>query len=181
MLSRPLGFTHSKPSNHNNGLLQFRNDSGFLPTRVGKAGVLRYTWTQGTQKSACTERGLLISVRSGVNTRAVAAAHQSSRSGSRRVPIGIRPAGPVHCTELCTALHLITARNLITLSTTGHRRNPTVVQRPPVHNLACSQQSSCGCATSPRTAIEAPQTPSTQTPEEGRPGRNDSRCAGITK
>ena len=175
MLSRPLGFTHSKPSNHNNGLLQFRNDSGFLPTRVGKPGVFALYMDARHPKSACTERGLLISVRSGVNARAVAAAHQSSRSARRRVPIGTRPVRPVHCTELCIAL------NLITLSTTGHRRNPTVVQRPPVHNLACSQQSSCGCATSPRTGIEAPQTPSTQTPEEGRPGRNDSRCAGIRK
>lgn len=175
MLSRPLGFTHSKPSNHNNGLLQFRNDSGFLPTRVGKPGVFTLYMDARHPKSGCTERGLLISVRSGVNARAVAAAHQSSRSARRRVPIGTRPVRPVHCTELCIAL------NLITLSTTGHRRNPTVVQRPPVHNLACSQQSSCGCATSPRTGIEAPQTPSTQTPEEGRPGRNDSRCAGIRK
>ena len=127
--------------------------------------------------SVCTEQGLLVSVRSGVNARAVAAAHQSSRSARQCVPIGTRPVRPVHCTEL----NLITALNLITLSTTGHRRSPTVVQRPPVYNLACSQQSSCRCATSPRTGIEAPQTPSTQTPEEGRPGRNDSRCAGIRK
>ena len=172
-----MGFTHSKPSNHNNGLLQFRNDSGFLPTRVGKSGVFTLYMDARHLKSACTERGLLISVRSGVNARAVAAAHQSSRSARQCVPIGTRPVRPVHCTEL----NLITALNLITLSTTGHRRSPTVVQRPPVYNLACSQQSSCRCATSPRTGIEAPQTPSTQTPEEGRPGRNDSRCAGIRK
>ena len=47
--------------------------------------------------------------------------------------------------------------------------------------LACSQHSSSGCAIS----LEWPSRPTealkAQTPEEGRPGRNDSRCAGITK
>ena len=176
MLSRPLEFTHSKPSNHNNGLLQFRNDSGFLPTRVGKPGVLRYTWTTRHPKPACTERGLLISVRSGVNARAVAAAHQSSRSACRRVPIGIRPAA------LFTALNCRTSTES---DHTQHHWSPTESDCCP-NDRRCTishaaSSSSCGCATSPRTAIEAPQTPSTQTPEEGRPGRNDSRCAGIRK
>jgi hypothetical protein len=33
-------------------LLQFRNDSGFFPTRVGKLGVLRYTWTTRHPKAS---------------------------------------------------------------------------------------------------------------------------------
>jgi hypothetical protein len=79
-------------------VLQFRNDSGFLPTRVGKPGVFTLYMDTNAPNPARTE-GLLISVRSGVNARAVAAAHQSSRSACRCVPIGTRPVRPVHCTE----------------------------------------------------------------------------------
>ena len=171
MLSRPLGFTHSKPSNHNNGLLQFRNDSGFLPTRVGKPGVFALYMDARHPKPACTERGLLISVRSGVNARAVAAAHQSSRSACQCVPIGIRPIRT-----------MFTALNLITLSTTGHRRNRTM---SPNHRRCTTSHAASAPPAAARPAHERPlrppKPPQTQTPEEGRPGRNDSRCAGIRK
>jgi hypothetical protein len=175
VLSRPLGFTHSKPSNHNNGLLQFRNDSGFLPTRVGKPGVFALYMDARHPKSACTERGLLISVRSGVNARAVAAAHQSSRSARRRVPIGTRPVRPVHCTELCIAL------NLITLSSTGHRRIGLLSNDRRCTNSHAASVPPAAARPAHERPLRPPKPPQTQTPEEGRPGRNDSRCAGITK
>jgi hypothetical protein len=131
-------------------------------TRVGKRGVLRYIWTTHP-KPACTEQGLLISVRSGVNARAVAAAHQSSRWARQRVPIGTgQPA-------------TLTALKLITLSTAGHRRMDLCVRIPRVRNLACSQHFLLWL----RGQHKRPLRP--QTPEEGRPGRNDSRCAGIRK
>jgi hypothetical protein len=132
-------------------------------------GSLRYTWTQGTQKPACTEQGLLITVRSGVNARAVAAAHQSSRSASQGVPIGTRPTRHARC---ATSDH------------TQHRWSPTAWTVGPSiagANLTCSQQSSGGCAISLGTAIQASRSLKLGTPQEGRPGRNDSRCAGITK
>jgi hypothetical protein len=36
---QPPEFAQRKPINRNSKMLQFRNDSGFLPTRVGKPGV----------------------------------------------------------------------------------------------------------------------------------------------
>jgi hypothetical protein len=160
---RPTGFAQFKPINHNNKMLQFRNDSGFFPTRLGKPRSLRYTWRTRQPKPAGTEQGLLISVGSGDNARAVAT-HQSSRPVYRHVLTGTG-----------SALSRSVYPNLTTLSTTGHRRQGPCARVPPVRKLACSQHSSCAA----RTAYEAAMRP--QTPEEGRPGRNDSRCAGIRK
>ena len=120
-------------------------------------------------KPACTEQGLLVSVRSGVNARAVAAAHQSSRSASQGVPIGTRSARHARS---ATSDHI------------QHRWSPTawtVGPRTASANLACSQHSSGGCAISLGTAIQAARSLKLGTPQQGRPGRNDSRCAGITK
>jgi hypothetical protein len=120
-------------------------------------------------KPACTEQGLLVSVRSGVNARAVAAAHQSSRSACQGVPIGTRPTHHARC---ATSDH------------TQHRWSPTTWTVGPSTagvNLACSQHSSGGCAISLGTAIQAARSPKARNPQQGRPGRNDSRCAGITK
>jgi hypothetical protein len=100
---------------------------------VGKRRLLRYTWTQSTQSQRCTEQGLLISVRSGVNARAVAAAHQSSRSACQVSRSGLGRSA------LFAALSPFTASNVVTLSTTGYRRIRPLVQRPPVRNLACSR------------------------------------------
>ena len=83
-------------------------------------------------------------MRSGVSARAAAATHQSSRSARERVRVGTR-ANPK-----------ITASNLITLSTTGHRRDGTLSDAVPVRKLASSQHSSFGCVTRLRTAIKAP-------------------------
>jgi len=182
VLSRPLGFTHSKPSNHNNGLLQFRNDSGFLPTRVGKPGVFTLYMDARHPKSACTERGLLISVRSGVNARAVVAAHQSSRSACQRVPIRIRPVRPVHCTE---SVHSIRSDHCTESDHTQHQWSPTAFDclsndRRCATSYAASVPPAAARPDHERP-LRSPKPPQTQTPEEGRPGRNDSRCAGIRK
>ena len=177
-----MGLTHPKPSNHNNGLLQFRNDSGFLPTRVGKPGLLRYTWTQGTQSQRCTDQGLLISVRSGVNARAVAAAHQSSRSACQRVPIGTRPVRPVFCTE---SVHSIKSDHCTESDHTQHHWSPTAFDYLSNDRRCATSYAASVPPAAARPAQERPlrppKPPQTQTPEEGRPGRNDSRCAGIRK
>ena len=67
-----------------NNMLQFRNDSGFLSNSSGQAGVFTLYMNQGTQRASNYEQGQLIGVGSGVNARAVAATHQSSRPACRR-------------------------------------------------------------------------------------------------
>jgi hypothetical protein len=106
--------------------------------------------TRGTQSQRCTEQGLLISVRSGVNARAVAAAHQSSRSACQVSRSGLGRSA------LFAAPSLFTASNVVTLSTTGHRRIRPLVQRPAGAQSRMQPRSVCGCATSPRTALKAP-------------------------
>jgi hypothetical protein len=47
---RPTGFAQFKPINHNSKMLQFRNDSGFFPTRLGKPEVFTlYMENKGIQ------------------------------------------------------------------------------------------------------------------------------------
>jgi hypothetical protein len=77
-------------------------------------GCFRYTWTTRHPKPECTEQGRLISVRSGLNAKAAAVTHQSSRPACRLVPTRAGPSTT------------LTALNLITLTTTGHRRHGTV-------------------------------------------------------
>ena len=105
--------------------------------------------------SVCTEQGLLVSVRSGVSVRAVAAAHQSSRSASQGVPIGTRSTRRARS---ATSDH------------TQHRWSPTawtVGPRTASANLACSQHSSGGCAISLGTAIQAARSLRLGTPQQG--------------
>jgi hypothetical protein len=136
-----------------------------FPTAVGKVGVFTLYITQGTQRASDYEQGQLISVRSGVNARAVAAAHQPSRSANRRES---RPGRGQSAT--------FTALNPTSPSTTGHRRYRTTFPiTVSVQISRAASVSSCDCATSPRTAVR-PKTRIGTTP-----GRNDSRCAGITK
>ena len=137
-------------------------------------GCFRYTWTTRHPKPACTEQGLLISVRSGLIARAAAATHQSSRPACRRVPTGPGPTSHGLVSHSRQAQHYWspTAWNGV-----SHR----IRGAPPVRKLACSQHSHVGCATSLRTAFAAPRNPKAQTPEQGQQGRNNSRCAGITR
>ena len=130
-------------------------------------GCLRYTWTQRAPKPACTE-GLLISVRSGVNARAVAAAHQSSRSACRRVPIGTRPVRPVHCTE---SVHCTDSDH------TQHHWSPTESDCVSNDRRCATSHAANVPRAAARLAHERPIEASD--PEEGRLGRNDSRCAGL--
>ena len=127
-----------------------------FPTVVGKAGVFTLYITQGTQRASDYEQGQLISVRSGVNARAVAAAHQPSRTANRRES---RPGRGQSAT--------ITALNPTSPSTTGHRRYrttcPTTVS---VQISRAASISSCDCATSPRTAVR-PNTPAWGQHQEG--------------
>ena len=95
-----------KQASHNNRLLQFRNDSGFLSNKSGQARGFALYMDNKAPKASVYKRGLLISVRSGVNARAVATAHQPSRSAYRReFRPGRRPIRHAHCTEANLAQH----------------------------------------------------------------------------
>jgi hypothetical protein len=136
-----------------------------FPTGVGKKGVFALYITQGTQRASDYEQGQLIGVRSGVNARAVAAAYQPSRPAYRRES---RPGSGQSAT--------LTALSPSSPSTTGHRRHrivcPITVR---VQISRAASVCSCNCAISPN-GREA------YNPYIGTtPGRNDSRCAGITK
>jgi len=137
-------------------------------------GSFRYTWTTRHPKPACTEQGLLISVRSGSNARAAAVTHQSSRSALRRVPIGARPTPPG------------LPSTLVTLSATGHRRHGTVCPIGSAEHRRCSSSHAASIPLmAARSAYERPlrppEAPKAHTPEQGRQGRKNSRCAGITR
>ena len=157
-------FAQFKPINHNSTMLQFRNDSGFLSNSSGQGGGLYVIHNQGTQRASDYEQGQLISVGSGVNVRAVAAAHQPSRPVYRRESRSGR--------EQSSSL---TSLNPNSHGTTGYRRDQTTC--PVTVSVQISRAasiSSCDCASSPAARPQIPCIGTT-------PGRNDSRCAGITK
>jgi hypothetical protein len=136
-----------------------------FPTGVGKQGVFALYITQGTQRASDYEQGQLISVRSGVNARAVAAAHQPSRSANRRES---RPGRGQSAT--------FTALNPTSPSITGHRRYRTICPTTvSVQISRAASVSSSDCATSPRAAVRP------KTPHRDNIRKEDSRCAGITK
>ena len=150
-----------------NNTLQFRNDSGNLSNRSGQGRGLCVIHNQRAPKSQRVyEQGQLISVRSGVNARVVAATHQPSRSAYRRES---RPGRGLSSTH--------TPLNRTSPSSTGHRQDhnmcPVAIS---VHISRAASFASYDCASSPRRA-ERPKTPYIGT----TPGRNDSRCAGIKR
>jgi hypothetical protein len=138
-------------------------------------GCFRYTWTTRHPKPACTEQGLLISVRSGLK-----------RQGRRR-DTSVEPVGPQ------TRPDRGRANSPRSLQHSRHAQcywSPTawngvshrIRRAPPVRKFARSQHPPPVAA---RPAYERPlrppDAPKAQTPEQGRQGRNHSRCAGITK
>jgi hypothetical protein len=169
-------------------LLQFRNDSGLLPTRLGKPGVLPL-YMDKAPKPVRTEQGLLISVRSAVNARAAPPAHKTSRSVRQRLPIGTARSRGAPCAESpcaespCTESHCTESHCTESHCTESHR--------------AQHHWSPTGWTLSPNTAgNQARMQPAflqwlrdqpkkrplgPKTPQEGRPGRNDSTCAGIRR
>ena len=111
------------------------------PTVVGKAGVFALYIAEGP-KASDYKQGQLISVRSGVNARAVATAHQPSSSAYRReFRLGRKQSATL------TALKPTSPR------TTGHRRDRAI--GPDTVSVQISRAASispCGCATTQQTA-----------------------------
>jgi hypothetical protein len=85
----PGEFQALEPINRNNAMLQFRNDSGLPFNKSGQEGGLYVIHGRKARRSQCVLSKDLITVRSGVNVRAVAATQQSSRSAYRRA---LRPS-----------------------------------------------------------------------------------------
>jgi hypothetical protein len=154
------------PHGQINNLLQFRNDSGFLSNSSGQGGGLYVIHNSGHPKSQRLQART-------TDQRGIRSERQGRRSGASTEPFGPSTRVPTGTRAIrrLTALYP-TSPSTSWLSTgpddvSGHRQ---------CTNLTCSQHLFLCLRVQPTNGREA-QDPCIGT----TPGRNDSRCAGITK